>query len=193
MIYNARPLRTQYQLSSNISSSYPTFIFITKEIDFSEVDWSTYATHLNDLSTTVGAGSIFSHLGLNAENIYGVYAPAEYVIGTTRNTTSGSEARTEYTCATASSALTFTSKLDAAPVQCLILVQTSGGVSQLPNNATPDQVLTASAQMNHSSIISASVGLRDSDAEVILLADEFKKGSEYRISDFSFAFNWYKD
>lgn len=192
MIHSDRSFKTYSGLAQG-DKPWPTFIFITKEIDFSTVDWTTYASHLTDLNTNASAGSMFRHLGLTDENIYGVYAPGEILVGRNLDATSGSEARTEYTCATASSVLTFTSRLDSAPVQCLILVQQGNTATKLQNNATTDQVHGATALLRDTSIISASVGLRDSDAEVILLADEFKKGQEYRISDFSFAFNWYKD
>lgn len=168
--------------------AYMVFMFLTKEIDFETIDQLAYAKQISsdDLNRGQGSfGQLLTFLGVSAENLYGTYVPTVVCDWTDDDVTQ----RGLITGLTSASLNTFTSKLDEAPKHCLIFLTTGAGANMIPNNSDATNLLISKIYIETSSLVTASVGLRDSDAEIILLADEFKKGAEYRISDFIFEYD----
>lgn len=168
--------------------AYMVFMFLTKEIDFEEIDQLAYAQFISssDLNRTQGSfGHLLTFLGVSDENLYGTYVPTV----TCEWAEDKEKLRGLVTGLTSASLNTFTSKLDEVPKQCLIFLTSGAGGSMVANNSNASSLLASKLYIETSSLVTASVGLRDSDAEIILLADEFKKGSEYRISDFIFEYD----
>lgn len=186
-MHSSKALRLNLGINGN-NTFKVAYVFLTKEIDLGSVDWIAYSRVLGTSYPGAGnkdtLGSFIRFLGITEEDIWGTYVPS---VDATHELSADRQAR-QVTHRAASSLVTFTSKLDAAPVQCLILMPAAlyiGGTAVMPNNASAAQLYTLSTLLYSTSLATASVGLKDSDAEVILLADEFKKGSEYRISDMS--------
>lgn len=189
MIETHRPKSARVGLGPNGNDKFKiAYVFLTREIDLGSVDWIAYAQVLGAGSPEDGGkdslGSFIRFLGITDEDIWGTYIPS---VDAETGLSADKLAR-QITHRAASSLVTFSSKLDASPVQCLMIMPTLlniVGGAPLPNNANAAQLYSLSTRLYYASLATASVGLKDSDAEVILLADEFKKDTEYRISDMS--------
>lgn len=180
MMYASRAFRTQYT-PSGYSSPKAYFVFLTEEQDLETIDWNalTRAQSISNVSS-LKSGAVFGAL-VKDSYLWGTYVPT---VGLTQITI-GSKMKVE--SRTASATNTFRSKLDAPPVQCLVMI--ASDTSNITNNIGAGGLSNSTDTVSNVSFMTCSVGLRDSGAEIILLADEFKKDQEYRISDFSLEYD----
>lgn len=170
---------------ASISDPYAIYVFLTEEKDIDTIDWLAIVKEQSktNLNSSIPIGSALRQMGVTDSNLWACYVPNSTVKPYSEE--SKDVVLRRMTHFLASEALTFKSKLDAPPVQCLVLAVATRNApsSEIPNNGNADQLHRLVSDVSASSLYSCSVGLRDSDAEIILLSDEFKKDQEYRISD----------
>lgn len=185
MIELYSPKECRVATIASISDPYAIYVFLTEEKDIDTIDWLAIVKEQSKttLNSSIPIGSALRQMGVTDSNLWACYVPNSTVKPYSEE--SKDVVLRRMTHFLASEALTFKSKLDAPPVQCLVVaVPTKAApTSPISNNSGATQIHALKADVSDISIYSCSVGLRDSDAEIILLSDEFKKDQEYRISD----------
>lgn len=175
-----RNLRAQLGTSptlfgKSVSGAQRLHLFVfDKEIDLN-VDWSfgtsTWTSNENNLKKFLIA------LGVTDDDLILSYAPAGINI-------SEITSKTKFSLESQLSAASNTCRAykSTEPKSCLIVAHRSVLANNVKLAGINDRTALADA-LSQMSFINASCGFRDSDAEVVLLADKIEEGQDYRFSD----------